>query len=197
MCFLLSVVLGRLSLWFFSFSCSCPCSHQFVRIRPNSILESLYPCSQHSSDRCIWCGHTFREHLEHWAQPYTNTSYSKLLDIVYEEALEKGEAFSQALSSNARTKRSKNLNHNSSNRRKSGQEKQRLENKNLLPVVYDYRYFVDATKQKEMRRSPNAVSQFTRALLRSLFLLEMFNLSDFQEMENERREKAAENNLCL
>ena len=39
---------------------------KFVRIKPGSILESLYPCSQYGPDKCLICGTNFQTHLNHW-----------------------------------------------------------------------------------------------------------------------------------
>uniref|UniRef100_A0A7S0CEK4 Uncharacterized protein n=1 Tax=Proboscia inermis TaxID=420281 RepID=A0A7S0CEK4_9STRA len=53
---------------------------KFVRIRPNSLLEDLYPCSQHSPNRCLICKETFRDHLLSWWMPHLNSPYDKYID---------------------------------------------------------------------------------------------------------------------
>eukprot|EP00565_Helicotheca_tamesis_P005978 CAMPEP_0185734888 /NCGR_PEP_ID=MMETSP1171-20130828/23742_1 /TAXON_ID=374046 /ORGANISM="Helicotheca tamensis, Strain CCMP826" /LENGTH=270 /DNA_ID=CAMNT_0028405015 /DNA_START=62 /DNA_END=874 /DNA_ORIENTATION=+ len=54
----------------------------FVRIRPGSILEALYPCSRHSPDRCIFCGMTFQDHLTKWWEPKLSSPYDDHLDMI-------------------------------------------------------------------------------------------------------------------
>mmetsp|Transcript_26364 Transcript_26364/g.38821 ORF Transcript_26364/g.38821 Transcript_26364/m.38821 type:complete len:297 (-) Transcript_26364:245-1135(-) len=55
----------------------------FLRIRPGSILEALYPMSRHSPDRCIFCGRSFQDHLEKWWEPKLNSPYDTHLNVVH------------------------------------------------------------------------------------------------------------------
>jgi len=58
---------------------------KFVRIRPNSVLESLYPLSRHSPDRCLICGQSFRSHLTSWWFQRLYTPYDLYLDTIRRE----------------------------------------------------------------------------------------------------------------
>jgi len=60
---------------------------KFIRIKPNSILESLYPCSSHSPSRCVKCRLSFQEHLQYWWGPHLSSPYGKWLNQTYQEAL--------------------------------------------------------------------------------------------------------------
>ena len=40
--------------------------HRFIRIPPGSILQLLHPISRYSTDRCVFCGGSFHDHLELW-----------------------------------------------------------------------------------------------------------------------------------
>lgn len=51
-----------------------------MRIKPGSILESLYPPSKHGPDKCIICGMTFQDHLQCWWYPNLYTAYDRHLD---------------------------------------------------------------------------------------------------------------------
>jgi len=53
---------------------------RFVRIKPKSVLESLYPPSSHGSDRCLLCHHTFADHLASWWFPNRYTPFDTWLD---------------------------------------------------------------------------------------------------------------------
>lgn len=55
---------------------------KFVRIRPRSILASLYPLSRHGPDRCLICGQSFRNHLTNRWFPRLYTPYDLYLDDV-------------------------------------------------------------------------------------------------------------------
>uniref|UniRef100_A0A7S2RDF1 Uncharacterized protein n=1 Tax=Eucampia antarctica TaxID=49252 RepID=A0A7S2RDF1_9STRA len=59
---------------------------KFVRIRPGSILDSLYPLSNHSPDRCSSCGQSFHQHLATWWFPRLYSSYDLYLDKVFQRA---------------------------------------------------------------------------------------------------------------
>jgi len=56
--------------------------HKFVRIKPGSLLESLYPPSQHGPDKCLICGLSFRDHLTCWWYPQLYSPYDLYLDAV-------------------------------------------------------------------------------------------------------------------
>jgi len=60
-----------------------------VRIRPGSVLEYLYPVSQHAPDRCALCGRSFDDHLSRWwkAKGLVGTPYDKMLDDIYNEGV--------------------------------------------------------------------------------------------------------------
>jgi len=58
---------------------------KFVRIKPNSVLEKLYPPSKHSPDRCLICGHTFDNHLKSWWFPNLYSAFDTHLDEIYEK----------------------------------------------------------------------------------------------------------------
>jgi hypothetical protein len=60
---------------------------QFVRIRPGSMLQLLYPCSRYSVDKCLLCGGTFRDHLTLWWSKHLYTPYDRYLDQVFHESL--------------------------------------------------------------------------------------------------------------
>lgn len=59
--------------------------HKFVRIPPGSILQLLYP-NNYSTDRCLLCGGTFRDHLTLWWGKHLYTPFDRLLDRTLEEA---------------------------------------------------------------------------------------------------------------
>ncbi|KAG5186695.1 hypothetical protein JKP88DRAFT_235919 [Tribonema minus] len=40
---------------------------RFLRVTANNPLRRLYPCERHSMNRCLLCGHSFREHIERHA----------------------------------------------------------------------------------------------------------------------------------
>ena len=52
---------------------------------PNSVLESLYPLSRHSPDRCLICGQSFRSHLTSWWFQRLYTPYDLYLDTIRRE----------------------------------------------------------------------------------------------------------------
>lgn len=58
---------------------------KFVRMRPGSVLKSLYPLSRHGPDRCLICGQSFRHHLTSWWFSRLYTSYDLYLDKVRRE----------------------------------------------------------------------------------------------------------------
>jgi len=62
-----------------------PVCIQFVRIKPKSVLEKLYPPSKHSPNRCLICGHTFDNHLKSWWFPNLYSAFDKHLDEIYEK----------------------------------------------------------------------------------------------------------------
>ncbi len=53
---------------------------KFVRIKPNSMLESLYPLSRHGPDRCLICNHSFDNHLRSWWFTHLYKPYDMYLD---------------------------------------------------------------------------------------------------------------------
>jgi len=57
----------------------------FVRIKPGSLLQSLYPLSRHSPDQCLLCGQSFRDHLKSWWFSRLYTPYDIYLDRVIKE----------------------------------------------------------------------------------------------------------------
>ena len=59
-------------------------SFKFVRIKPNSVLEKLYPPSQHVPDRCLVCGYSFDNHLKAWWFPHLYSPFDRHLDDIYE-----------------------------------------------------------------------------------------------------------------
>ena len=62
------------------FFSTCECCKKFVRIKPGSILESLYPPSQHGPDKCLLCGLTFHDHLTCWWYKNLYSPYDFYLD---------------------------------------------------------------------------------------------------------------------
>jgi len=60
---------------------------RFVRIEPGSLLQLLYPLSQHHPDRCLVCSGTFRDHLTLWWSKHLYTPYDLYLDTVYEKGM--------------------------------------------------------------------------------------------------------------
>jgi len=57
---------------------------KFVRIRPGSVLQLLYPSSSnYSPDKCLICGGCFRDHLRLWWAKHLYTPYDRLLDETY------------------------------------------------------------------------------------------------------------------
>mmetsp|Transcript_14084 Transcript_14084/g.20118 ORF Transcript_14084/g.20118 Transcript_14084/m.20118 type:complete len:238 (+) Transcript_14084:89-802(+) len=59
---------------------------RFVKIKPNSILESLYPPSKHSVDRCIFCGSSFKDHMDCWWSEHAKGPYGLHLDKTKHDA---------------------------------------------------------------------------------------------------------------
>ena len=57
-------------------------------MRPGSILESLYPCSDHAPDRCSSCGMSFLEHLEQWWKPRLQSPFDAYLDKTNKNGLQ-------------------------------------------------------------------------------------------------------------
>lgn len=57
---------------------------KFVRIKPNSVLEKLYPPSRHGPDKCIVCGHSFDNHLKAWWFPHLYSPLDQHLDEMYQ-----------------------------------------------------------------------------------------------------------------
>mmetsp|Transcript_26436 Transcript_26436/g.78195 ORF Transcript_26436/g.78195 Transcript_26436/m.78195 type:complete len:352 (+) Transcript_26436:3-1058(+) len=60
---------------------------KFVRIRPGSILQSLYPCSDHAPDRCAICGFSFPDHLGEWWKPWLRSPFDTHLDRISETGI--------------------------------------------------------------------------------------------------------------
>ena len=66
-------------------------------MKPGSILESLYPPSNHGPDKCLICGLSFRDHLQCWWYPHLYSSYDRHLDeirrngIVYDNNNQEGD----------------------------------------------------------------------------------------------------------
>ncbi|CAB9501989.1 expressed unknown protein [Seminavis robusta] len=60
---------------------------KFVRIEPGSVLQLLYPCSRYSSDRCMICGGTYRDHLTLWWAKQLYTPLDQYLDKTYQRAV--------------------------------------------------------------------------------------------------------------
>lgn len=58
---------------------------KFVRIRPNSVLENLYPPSRHAPDRCLVCGHSFDNHLKSWWFPHIYSSFDQHITQDYKQ----------------------------------------------------------------------------------------------------------------
>lgn len=62
-----------------------------MRIKPKSVLESLYPPSMHGPDRCLLCHHSFDNHLSAWWFKHRYTPFDTLLDdttMKYSEEIE-------------------------------------------------------------------------------------------------------------
>jgi hypothetical protein len=57
-------------------------------MKPGGLLDYLYPLSRYQLDGCILCGHSFREHLVSWWQPFLNTPFDQYLDGVREKSKE-------------------------------------------------------------------------------------------------------------
>lgn len=51
------------------------------------MLQLLYPCSQYSSDRCLLCGGTFRDHLTLWWAKHLYTPFDRFVDRVYRDGV--------------------------------------------------------------------------------------------------------------
>lgn len=47
------------------------------------MLEKLYPPSQHVGDRCLFCGHSFDNHLKSWWFPNLYSPFDQHLDKIY------------------------------------------------------------------------------------------------------------------
>lgn len=60
---------------------------KFVRIKPGSILQQLYPLNQHNPDKCMLCGGSSRDHLTLWWSKHLYTPYDLHLDKVYNEGV--------------------------------------------------------------------------------------------------------------
>mmetsp|Transcript_672 Transcript_672/g.772 ORF Transcript_672/g.772 Transcript_672/m.772 type:complete len:327 (+) Transcript_672:82-1062(+) len=60
---------------------------KFVRIKPGSILEVLYPPSQYGPDKCLICGHSFHNHLVCWWYSMLYTPYDLYLDKINNEGV--------------------------------------------------------------------------------------------------------------
>lgn len=58
---------------------------KFVRIKPYSVLSSLYPLSRHGPDRCLICGHSFENHLATWWFPFLYTPFDRHLGEFFEK----------------------------------------------------------------------------------------------------------------
>ena len=62
---------------------------KLIRIRPGSVLEYLYPISQHAPDKCALCGQSFDDHLARWwkVKGLVGTPYDKMLDDIYDKGV--------------------------------------------------------------------------------------------------------------
>lgn len=58
---------------------------KFIRTQPGSVLDTLYPCTNHSPNACSICGHTFQDHLLFWWKSRRNekSDYDLHLDKTY------------------------------------------------------------------------------------------------------------------
>lgn len=61
--------------------------HRFIRIPPGSILQLLHPISRHSTDRCVFCGGSFHDHLELW---WGKKHLYKPFDLYLDKMLKEG-----------------------------------------------------------------------------------------------------------
>lgn len=61
--------------------------HRFIRIPPGSILQLLHPITRYSTDRCVFCGGSFHDHLELW---WSKKHLYKPFDLHLDTILEKG-----------------------------------------------------------------------------------------------------------
>ena len=65
---------------------------KYVRIRPGSILDMLYPCSQWAPDTCARCGGSFDQHLvKSWKKKW-NTPFDRKLDEILLSAIVSGKS---------------------------------------------------------------------------------------------------------
>lgn len=53
---------------------------RFVRIRPGSMLQALYPCSRYAPDRCLVCGGKYLDHLTLWWFKHMYSPLDQMLD---------------------------------------------------------------------------------------------------------------------
>jgi hypothetical protein len=51
------------------------------------MLQLLYPCSQYRTDKCIFCGGTFQDHLTLWWSKHFYTPLDRYLDRVYQDGV--------------------------------------------------------------------------------------------------------------
>ena len=61
---------------------------RFVRIPPGSILQLLHPISRYSTDRCVFCGGSFHDHLElWWSKKHLYKPFDLHLDTILKEGV--------------------------------------------------------------------------------------------------------------
>jgi hypothetical protein len=51
------------------------------------MLQLLHPCSKYSTDKCVFCGGTFRDHLTLWWAKHFYTPFDRYLDRVYQDGV--------------------------------------------------------------------------------------------------------------
>ena len=142
----------------------------------------LYPCNQHSPDRCILCGRSFQEHLELRCRKDNESPYSKHLDTVYEQ----GNIHRVLLQDKAQTK------HQHSAKQKSN---------NQSTIVAYHQHYLE-TIQKKKSKGVNTQNHSERTTLffgipskcAHIFLYTVFSsklrqLYHFERIDNERKRK--------
>ncbi len=97
---------------------------QFVRIKPDSLLEKLYPPTQHGLDKCLLCGLSFHDHLTCWWYPQLYSSYDTYLDDIQRNGTVSWNEYYDSLYSKGSHRRHR-INKNKFGRKSSGSRKQK------------------------------------------------------------------------
>ena len=60
---------------------------RFVRIRPGSMLQLLYPCSRYAPDKCLVCGGRYIDHLTLWWFKHMYSPLDQMMDRDLQRAI--------------------------------------------------------------------------------------------------------------